>query len=67
MTDTTTTETSTSPGPVTPEQALEILGPGRYRDGGGWGRLNGREVYLCTGAHRDGTAGWAITQVGRDF
>ena len=54
-------------GPVTNEQALAILGADKVRAGGGWGKLHGKDVYLCTGAHSDGTAGWRISQIGRSF
>lgn len=54
-------------GPVTAEQATEILGARKFREGGGWGKINGQDVYLCIGAHKDGTSGWRINQIGRSF
>lgn len=41
-------------------EAVEILGP---KVGGGWFTdVNGREVYMCDGSHRDGTSGFKVIQ-----
>lgn len=54
-------------GPVSDETAQSILGVQKFKDGGGWGKFNGRDVYLCCGMHKDDTFGWAIKQIGRSF
>ena len=54
-------------GPVSTDEARAILGADQFRQGGGWGKLGGKDVYLCTGAHKDGSSGWAILQIGRSF
>ncbi len=60
-------------GRVSNETALSILGEAKYKNGGGWGKVGDEDVYLCTGAHKDGlrdligTSSWAIKQIGRSF
>lgn len=54
-------------GPVSKDFALTVLGVQKFRDGGGWGKFDNQDVYLCIGAHSDGTSGWTIKQVGRNF
>lgn len=51
-------------GPITSHQAFAILGADKHRQGGGWGKIDGTAVYLCTGVHKDGTNGWKIMQIG---
>ena len=42
-------------------EAAELLGSPKA--GGGWFRdVNGREVYICDGSHRDGTRGFKVLQ-----
>lgn len=48
-------------GEIVPaEEAEAILGRGV---GGGWFRdVDGREVYMCDGSHKDGTRGFKVLQ-----
>lgn len=54
-------------GPVPENFARLVLDSQKFADGGGWCRVDGKDIYLCSGAHKDGTSGWAIKQVGRSF
>lgn len=64
-----TTKTTTLPkeGPVTAEFAKSVLSEVQFQTGGGWTKIGRYDVYMCCGAHKDGTAGWKIVQVGRTF
>lgn len=49
---------------ITDEQAAQIFPAEVLRQGGGWGEIQGIQVYGHTGSHRDGTKGWKIHSFG---
>lgn len=49
---------------LTKEQARTILGADKFREGGGWGLVDGVKVYCHQGAHVDGTGGWKLHSIG---
>lgn len=48
---------------LTEEEAKAALDAVAYAQGGGWFRFAGRNIYVCTGCHRDGKVGWQVKEI----